>query len=127
RYLAGREYHSPKIELPKAIRGLSWDQYQSIRYKEDTAIWADDPHSNFRLELFHLGLHYKTPVKMFEVTDGKAREIVYRTDLFDFDNTGINPAQIPKGLGFAGFRVFQRKDWQRDICAFLGASYFRAV
>lgn len=127
RHLAGQPYQSPKITLPKAIQDLSWDQYQSIRYKADKAIWADDPGATFRLQFFHLGLHYHTPVKMYEVTDGQAREIVYRTDLFDFDNTGIDATGLPRGLGFAGFRVLQQQDWQRDVCAFLGASYFRAV
>src|SRR5690625_2236336 len=84
RHLAGQTYHSPKIELPEAIRDLTWDQYQAIRYKSDKAIWARDPDSNFRLEFFHLGLNFKTPVKMYEVVDGQAREIVYRTELFSF-------------------------------------------
>ena len=34
---------------------------------------------------------------------------------------------MPKDLGFAGFRVNFHTDWKRDIAAFLGASYFRAV
>lgn len=127
RYLAGRDYHSHKIKLPEAIRHLSWDQYQAIHYKPDKAVWADDPHSDFRLQFFHLGLHYKTPVRMYEVVDGQAREIVYRTDLFDFSNSGVDPDKLPEGLGFAGFRLLQKDDWTRDICAFLGASYFRAV
>jgi glucans biosynthesis protein len=36
------------------------------------------------------------------------------------------PAQVGD-LGFAGFRVNSRADWDRDMFAFLGASYFRAV
>lgn len=127
RHLAGQTYQSPKIKLPAPVRDLSWDQYQSIQYRPDKSVWADDEDAHFRLQFFHLGLHYKTPVKMFEVANGKAREIVYRTDLFNFDNSGVNPDKLPKGLGFAGFRVLQSKDWHRDICAFLGASYFRAV
>src|SRR5690606_23923277 len=30
-------------------------------------------------------------------------------------------------LGYAGFRLHHQSDWNRDIAAFLGASYFRAV
>jgi glucans biosynthesis protein len=36
------------------------------------------------------------------------------------------PAQVGD-LGFAGFRVNSRADWDRDMFSFLGASYFRAV
>lgn len=127
RWLAGRSWQSPRIELPEAIRDLSWDQYQAIGYKAEEAIWADDPASRFRLEFFHLGRQFRTPVKMFEVSEGQAREIVYQPHLFDFEGSGVDPEQVPEGLGFAGFQVFQREDWQRDVCAFLGASYFRAV
>ena len=34
---------------------------------------------------------------------------------------------MPKDLGFAGFRFLYHTDWERDLVAFLGASYFRAV
>ncbi|EWS60884.1 Glucans biosynthesis protein D precursor [Methylibium sp. T29-B] len=34
---------------------------------------------------------------------------------------------MPSDLGFAGFRLNFHTDLERDISAFLGASYFRAV
>ena len=34
---------------------------------------------------------------------------------------------LPNDLGFAGFRLNFHSDWKRDVAAFLGASYFRAV
>src|SRR3546814_1776037 len=30
-------------------------------------------------------------------------------------------------LGYAGFRLYDRLNWDRDVASFLGASYFRAV
>lgn len=127
RHLADQTYRSSRVDLPKPIHALSWDQYQAIRYRPDKALWADDPDAHFRLQFFHLGLNFHTPVKMFEVAEGKAREIPYRTELFDFDDSGISTGGLPKGLGYAGFRIHHSGDWRRDVAAFLGASYFRAV
>ncbi|ASK35565.1 glucan biosynthesis protein [Alloalcanivorax mobilis] len=127
RHLCGQDYRSPRMALPESIRDLTWDQYQAIRYDSDQALWADDPDTPFRLQFFHLGLHFTTPVKMFEVSDGVARPIPYRPRLFRFDGAGVDAGRLPDGLGFAGFRLHPRGDWQRDIAAFLGASYFRAV
>ena len=41
--------------------------------------------------------------------------------------SGLKGTDLPKDLGFAGFRVNFHTDLTRDITAFLGASYFRAV
>jgi glucans biosynthesis protein len=47
--------------------------------------------------------------------------------MFDFSRTGVQPRSLKEDLGFAGFRVHFHTDWQADVAAFLGASYFRAV
>ena len=127
RHFAGQRYHSHRLDLPPAIDDLSWDQYQGIQYRDDEALWADDRDAAFRMQFFHLGLNFHTPVKMHEVVDGRARPIPYRTDLFDFSHTDLDTSSLPEGLGFAGFRLLHHSDWERDIAAFLGASYFRAT
>ncbi|UWN50444.1 Glucans biosynthesis protein D [Alcanivorax sp. ALC70] len=127
RHFAGRPWRDPAKTLPKAIRDLTWDQYQAIRYRPDHALWADREDADFRFQFFHLGLHFETPVKIHEIVDGEARPIPYRTDLFDFSDSGVDPADLPEGLGFAGFRLLHHSDWERDVAAFLGASYFRAT
>ena len=127
RHFAGQPYHSHRMELPQAIHDLSWDQYQGIQYLDQEALWATDQEAAFRMQFFHLGLNFHTPVKMHEVVDGQARPIPYRTDLFDFSHTDLDPSSLPEGLGFAGFRLLHHSDWDRDIAAFLGASYFRAT
>ncbi len=77
--------------------------------------------------MFHLGLHYKTPVRIHEVVDGRAHELAYDPSRFDFGESGVEGERLPEDLGYAGFRLHHRDDWKRDIAAFLGASYFRAV
>ncbi|AIC13398.1 glucan biosynthesis protein [Xylella fastidiosa subsp. morus] len=126
RALAATPYHSRKRVLPTPLERLSWDQYQSIRYRQDHALWADSD-AHFQVKFFHLGLYFHSPVRMYEVVDGMAQELAYDPAAFDYGSSGLNGKGLPKDLGFAGFRLNTRKDIDRDFAAFLGASYFRAV
>src|SRR5882757_1689686 len=111
RTLAARPYRETPSVLPKAIKDLNWDEYQAISYRADHALWAD-LQMHFHAKFFHLGLFYQKPVRIYELVDGKAR---------------LQSARLPANLGFAGFRLNFHTDWVRDVAAFLGASYFRAV
>ena len=63
---------------------------------------------------------------MYEVVDGQAQErpTIRHVRLRPEWLEGLEPA---KELGFAGFRVHFQTDLEREVVAFLGASYFRAV
>jgi glucans biosynthesis protein len=126
RALAAEPYAEPGAHLPEALQHLDWDQYQAIRSQPEHALWARDP-LRFRVSFFHLGLYYKTPVRMHVVDGGMAQELAYDPALFEYGKSGLAGVSLPRDLGFAGFRVNFRTDWKRDVCAFLGASYFRAV
>ncbi len=127
RSLSEQAYQSPEAELPETLQNLSWDDYQAIAFQKNHALWADDEASPFQAQLFHLGLYFKKPVHIFEVEDGQAQEIAFDPAMFDYGDTDIEPDELPEDLGFAGFRLHHQSDWQRDVAAFLGASYFRAV
>lgn len=119
-------YRAPDERLPEAIGKLDWDQYQSIHFRRDHALWARSG-LPFRMQFFHLGLGYTTPVRMYEVEAGHARQLAYSPSLFDYGKSSLARAKLPKDLGFAGFQLLHSPDFARDIAAFLGASYFRAV
>jgi len=123
---AGRLYQTPSITLPRAVQGLDWDQYQSIRFRPEHSLWADD-RLRFQARFFHLGIYYKSPVRIFEVVDGQARELAYNPDMFDHSRSGLARAKLPRDLGFAGLRLNFHTDWERDVAVFQGASYFRAI
>jgi glucans biosynthesis protein len=127
RYLASTAYHPSEAKLPPELGKLDWDQYQAIQYRPDHALWADEQRSRFQARFFHLGLFYKTPVQIHEVVDGQAREIAYDPSMFNYGKSGLHGDKMPKDLGFAGFRLNFHTDLTRDVSAFLGASYFRAV
>ncbi|WP_437231151.1 glucan biosynthesis protein [Planctomicrobium sp. SH661] len=126
RELAGKEYVAPPSTLPAPIAELDWDSWQSIRFKPEQSLWHGDDLS-FEAKFFHLGFTIKTPVRMFEITDGKAQELAYDSDMFDYGKSGVHPGELPTNLGFAGFRLNFHPDMERDVAAFQGASYFRAV
>jgi len=123
--LAAQPYVSHKGELPKSLQEIGWDDYQRLQYRADKLLWRGGE-APFQLGLFHLGLFFQTPVHLFEVVNGSATAIPYRPDSFRYDGKK-KLGKLPSDLGYAGFRVLQREDPTRDIAAFLGASYFRAV
>ena len=126
RLLACSHYRAPKIVLPKALTKLDYDAYQAIRFDTDRALWTEYGLA-FRAEFFHRGPMFAEPVRMHEIVDGQAREILYHPAMFDFRKTRIDTGALSTDLGFAGFRVHFHTDWRADVAAFLGASYFRAV
>jgi glucans biosynthesis protein len=126
RALAMRPYAAPAKPMPRSVANLGWDQFQSIRFRPEHALWAGDSRP-FQLQFFHPGMQFRRAVRMHEVVDGAVREIAYDPALFELSHSGLDAATLPPDLGFAGFRIAVAPDFQRDVAAFLGASYFRAV
>lgn len=125
RALAGRPYVSHQGELPKALRDIGWDDYQRIQFKSEKSLWRQED-LPFQARLFHLGLYFQTPVHLHEVVDGQARAIRYDAGMFKYSGQQ-RLGRLPADLGYAGFRLLFHTNFELDIAAFLGASYFRAV
>ena len=125
-WLASNGFQPSKEVLPPAMAKLGYNEYQSIRFRSDHALWADAG-LEFRVQFFHLGRNFTDPVHMYEVIDGQAHEILYDPAMFEWDKSGLDPSVMKDRAGFAGFRVQFVTDWRDDVAAFLGASYFRAV
>ncbi len=125
RQLAQQPFKAPDKELPPAFKDLDFDAYQGIRFNPAATHWVGQGR-RFSAQFFHRGYIYHDRVAIHEVADGKAEAIKYRPDMFTFEK--VTP---PTGdLGFAGFRILyplNHSDPIDEVCAFLGASYFRAV
>jgi glucans biosynthesis protein len=125
RALAQHDYQAPDETLPDELKNLDYQAYRSIRFDPGHALW-DGLGLPFTAEFFHRGYLYKDAIKIFEVVNGRATPIHYSPDMFTFGK--VKP---PTGdIGFAGFRLhypINRPDYFDEVCAFLGASYFRAV
>lgn len=128
RSLAAETYSTPEGGLPDALKTLSYQQYREIRFNKEHAIWKD--HSLFNVELFHLGFLYHEPVVVNEVVGENVITVRYDTAMFDYGKNADLEQSLEPDLGFAGFRVhfpINRKDYNDEVIAFLGASYFRMV
>lgn len=127
RGLAAKSFEAPDEKLPDALKDLNYDQYRSIRFLPEHALWRGEK-LPFQVQFFHRGFFYKNRVDLFEVTNARAAPIRYRRDYFSF---GEGLGQWPDvDIGFAGFRIhapMNRPDYYDEVCVFLGASYFRAV
>jgi glucans biosynthesis protein len=126
RELAAKPYKPPSAALPDSFAKLTYDQYRAIRFDPGHALWRGKG-LPFEVQFFHRGFIYKDRVDIYEVSEGKAEPIHYNPDLFSFGD-----ARPPPGddIGFAGFRIhapFNGSDYFDEVCAFIGASYFRAV
>ena len=126
RWRAQNQFRPVRSVLPKVLAELDWDRHQSIRFRPERSLW-DGSNIGFRVRFFHLGHTFKTPVQMYEVVNAQVRPIRYDPAMFDLRESAVDARSLPSDLGFAGFRVHFHTDWDNDIVAFLGASYFRAV
>jgi glucans biosynthesis protein len=129
RALAAMDYHAPaNDELPDFLKKLTYDSYQQIRFRENNTLWAGEP-LRFAVQFFHRGYLYQDSVKIHIIQAGKAQEVAFSPDLFDYGtNRFANP--VPTNLDFAGFKLLypvnipQKRD---EVASFLGGSYFRAL
>jgi periplasmic glucans biosynthesis protein len=126
RSMAAAPYQPPNVVLPAPIAKLGWDQWQAIRFRDDHSLWAGDG-AWFQARFFHLGFTVTKPVRIYSVENGRAQQLAYDAAMFDYSKSGVDGHTLAPNLGFAGFRLLFHTDWTRDIAAFQGASYFRAV
>jgi glucans biosynthesis protein len=125
RQLALQPYKAQDNTLPAPFKDLDFDAYQGIRFDPSKALWRGQGR-RFTAQFFHRGYIYHDRVAIFEVMDGKAEPIKYSTDMFTFEKVPPSTGD----LGFAGFRIqypMNNTGGPDEVCAFLGASYFRAV
>jgi periplasmic glucans biosynthesis protein len=123
RQLAGAPYKAQSADLPAAFKNLDFNGYQGIRFDTSKSLWRGQGR-NFTVQFFHRGYIYQDRVSIYEVVNGRANLLHYSPDLFSFEN--IQPST--GDLGFAGFKVqYPLNKPDDELCAFLGASYFRAI
>jgi glucans biosynthesis protein len=125
---ADEAYRDQASKLPDSIAKLSYDDYRTIQFRADSALWRNQ--AMFEVEFFHRGSTYDRRVNVTEVgEDGALHPVNYNPAQFDFGKVAP-PKDLPADLGFAGLRVhypLQRPDYKDELIAFLGASYFRVL
>ncbi len=125
RQLAMQPYKALENALPAPFKNLDYDAYQGIRFDPAKALWRGQGRK-FTAQFFHRGYIYQDRVNIFEVADGKAEPLRYSPDQFSFEKVAPSDGD----LGFAGFRIqypLNHPGTGDELCAFLGASYFRSI
>jgi periplasmic glucans biosynthesis protein len=125
---ANEAYRDQGSKLPDSLTKLSYDDYRSIQFRADNALWRNQ--AMFEVQFFHRGSSYDRRVNVTEVSeDGVLHPVNYNASQFDYGKVPP-PKDLPADLGFAGLRVhypLQRPDYKDELIAFLGASYFRVL
>lgn len=122
--IAKESFQDPP-RVPERFAKLDYQGYYSIRSAREARLWsgADMP---FEVGLFHAGGLFQYPVRIFEITDRETHAIGFDPGRFTYGD--VRPTgDEESALGYAGFRLYDRLNWDRDVASFLGASYFRAV
>ncbi len=112
-------------EVPERFAGLDRAGYFSIRSERGARLWSGGQ-SPFEVALFHAGGVFRYPVRIYEIAGAETRAIGFDPGRFTYGE--IHPTgDEEQALGYAGFRLYDRLNRDRDIASFLGASYFRAA
>src|SRR5580700_9228145 len=129
RALAAKDFRPEQnADLPEALKKLTYDEYQKIRFRPEHNLWKDD-HVRFMAQFFQRGYLYQDPVKIHVIEGGQVSDVAFSPEQFDY-NTNRVPQNLPASLQFGGFRLLyplnspQKMD---EVAEFLGASYFRAL
>jgi periplasmic glucans biosynthesis protein len=125
--LAAKPYTPQRSTVPAGLDKLSPEQYRSMRFNRDDAIWRQEA-LPFRLEL--LRAHFNVPAPPVIVStaeDRMAADLIATPAMFDLDTA---PQFSKLSLPLSGFRLLNqinsKKVWD-EFLVFQGASYFRAV
>src|SRR5271165_5107923 len=125
---AGSPYVPQRGTMPPSLDKLGPDQYRSIRFNPDLAIWRADG-LPFRIDLLPVGFNFQTTVSVSVIENGKAQDLVATPDMFEF-GPNVPPPAPKASLPLSGFRIRypinSPKVWD-EFLVFQGASYFRAV
>jgi len=126
--LVGKSYETPQSNLTSVFRDMKYADYQQIQFNHDKAYWSNLK-TPFKLEFYHQGMYFDTPVEINEVTATSVHKIKYSSDYFNFGNVQHDKDTV-KNLGFSGFKVLypiNSKNKSDEIFSMLGASYFRVI
>lgn len=134
--LSKSAYKENKSELPQTLDNLSYQQYRSIRFNPNAALWKNE--SEFEIQLFHPGFLYKKLISLNLIDKPQtharlkfnSNDFIYEREATHIPNELNVDSVTDKMLGYAGFRVhypLNSHAYKDELIVFQGASYFRTV
>ena len=131
RAMARMPYSPPPRPAPEIVERIDYDAHGKLRTRPDRALWGGEG-GVYPITFVHVGRYFPKTVRLHEVRNGQARELLYSPELFT-----VPEGHVAVGLGsgssaFAGFWVQESRrsgPWAKrePWVTFSGASYFRAV
>lgn len=122
-------FQAPAANLPDGLRDITYDQYRSIRFQPERALWRGE--ARFEVQFFHPGFLFPYPVEMHMLHEGRVSPIAFDQNLFRYDaEAAVLQGKGDGVTGFAGFRLhypLNTPEHKDEVMVFLGASYFRLV
>lgn len=124
RGLAATPYVAPTERYGDLLKGLGYETFMGIKTRPGHQLWGNSD-LPFSVEYFHLDSNSRTPVEINIVDQGQVHTVAYDPGMFTYPNPAL-ASQLPADLGYAGFRLHDRRSDGREWLAFKGASYFRS-
>ena len=75
---ANKPYKAPDTKLPDNLKDLDYDHYRQIRFQPERALWRSEK-LPFEVQFFHRGFFYAPRIDIYEVANGQATKIAYRS------------------------------------------------
>ncbi|HJO95674.1 MAG TPA: glucan biosynthesis protein [Victivallales bacterium] len=116
-------YTPNTIQIPKQVTSATYSHMQQVQYNKDKGLWKNNKYSYYLAFMPMVG-NYNLAVNFYEVDDGKSKKIQFNADNFNYGNSKIPPASLPKA--YSGFQILSSKT-NDPLLIFQGASYFRPV
>ncbi len=131
RQRAAGPYVEPPRPAPGVVQEIDYDAHGKLRLHPEYALWGTEG-SVYPITFVHLGRYFPKSVRMHQVENGQAREVLYAPDYFTIPADHPAARIPPDASAFAGFWVQESRrsgDWRarEPWVTFVGASYFRAV
>ena len=126
--LSSRPYQKNTPDLPSFLADLNYDQYRDIRFHPEQSLWLKE-RLPFHVQFFSRASIFTERVLVNIIDHDKVVPVEFVPDMFDFSRLPV-PAEVPRNLGFAGFRLhypINRRSYYDEVISFLGSSYFRVV
>ena len=102
--LAGTAY-VPATPVPEFLTSLSYDEWRSIRYLPEKALWSEDG-LPFTVQFFHPGLYYDRTVRVHVVQGDTVEDVAFDPSLFQYGNEELaKQVTQTKNMNFAGLRL----------------------
>ncbi|MBV9051040.1 MAG: glucan biosynthesis protein, partial [Hyphomicrobiales bacterium] len=107
--LAAQPYDPPPRPNPDIVQKLDYDAHGKLRFRYDYALWGDGGGA-YPVTFQHVGKYFPKTVRMYAVSNGEAREILYRPEYFTIPPTSPAAALPKDASAFAGLWVMEARD-----------------